>query len=205
MGHSNWTCDLSPTLEGLSWLHSIHSCPARQRCSEVEPPLPAGQLTRTSAGFSLIETLVALTVLAFALLGLAMLFPAEERLAKLSGVTSETARLAQKELDQIRENISAPSGSFTDLDGNTVEVACPGTPGTSCGNPLTASGLIDFSQAAPVGFSTQLTDPSGQQYSIRWNISVTNSNGRKTVLAGKAVNLTGGLAPVVQFQTLTAP
>ena len=148
---------------------------------------------------------MALTVLAFALLGLAMLFPAEERLAKLSGVTSETARLAQKELDQIRENISAPSGSFTDLDGNTVEVACPGTPGTSCGNPLTASGLIDFSQAAPVGFSTQLTDPSGQQYSIRWNISVTNSNGRKTVLAGKAVNLTGGLAPVVQFQTLTAP
>jgi hypothetical protein len=113
--------------------------------------------------------------------------------------------LAQKELDQIRENISAPSGSFTDLDGNTVDVACPGTPGTSCGNPLTASGLIDFTQAAPVGFSTQLADPAGQQYSLRWNISVTASNGRKTVLAGKAVNLTGGLAPVVQFQTLTAP
>jgi type II secretory pathway pseudopilin PulG len=148
---------------------------------------------------------VALTILAFALLGLAMLFPAEEQLAKLSSVTSETARLAQKELDQIRENISTPSGSFTDLDGNTVEVACPGTPGTSCGNPLTASGLIDFSQAAPVGFSTQLADPSGQQYSIRWNISVTNSNGRKCIVAGKAVNLTGGLAPIVQFQTLTAP
>jgi len=148
---------------------------------------------------------LAQTILAFALLGLAMLFPLEERLATLTSVTSETARLAQKELDQIRENISAPSGSFADLNGNTVEVGCPGTPGTSCGNPLTASGLIDFSQAAPVGFSTQLADPAGQQYSIRWNISVTNSNGRKTVLAGKAVNLTGGLAPVVQFQTLTAP
>jgi type II secretory pathway pseudopilin PulG len=148
---------------------------------------------------------VALTILAFALLGLAMLFPLEERLAKLTSVTSETARLAQKELDQIRENISVSSGSFTDLDGNNVEVACPGTPGTSCGNPLTASGLIDFAQAPPVGFSTQLADPSGQQYSIRWNISVTASNGRKTILAGKALNLTGGLAPAVQFQTLTAP
>jgi hypothetical protein len=148
---------------------------------------------------------VALTVLAFALLGLAMVFPLEERLSKLTSVTSETARLAQKELDQIRENISVSSGSFTDLNGNTVEVACPGTPGTSCGNPLTASGLIDFSQAPPVGFSTQLADPLGQQYSIRWNISVTASNGRKTILAGKALNLTGGLAPVVQFQTLTAP
>jgi len=34
---------------------------------------------------------------------------------------------------------------------------------------------------------------------------VTASNGRKTILGGKALNLTGGLAPVVQFQTLTAP
>ena len=148
---------------------------------------------------------MALTLLAFGLLGAAMLFPLEARLAQLTSVTSETARLAQKELDQIRENISAPSGSFTDLDGNTVEVACPGAPGTSCGNPLTASGLIDFSEAAPVGFSTQLADPAGQQYSIRWNISVTPSNGRKTILAGKALSLTGGLAPPVQFQTLTAP
>jgi len=171
----------------------------------VEAPSPAGQLTRRGAGFSLVETLVAQTLLAFALLGLAMLFPFEERLAKLSSVTSETARLAQKELAQIRENISAPSGSFTDRDGNTVEVACPGPPGTPCGNFLTASGLIDFSQAPAVGFSTQLADPSGQQYSIRWHISVTNSNGRKIILAGKPVNLTGGLAPVVQFQTLTAP
>jgi Tfp pilus assembly protein PilV len=153
----------------------------------------------------LVETLLAQTLLAFALLGLALLFPFEERMAKLASVTSETARLAQKELDQIRENISVPSGSFTDLDGNTIEVACPGMPGRSCGNPLTATGLIDFSQAAPVGFSTQLADPSGQQYSVRWNISVTASNGRKTTLAGQAVNLTGGLAPVVQFQTLTAP
>jgi hypothetical protein len=148
---------------------------------------------------------VAQSLLAFALLGLAMLFPLEERLAKLTTVTSETARLAQSELDQIRENISIPSGSFTDLSGNTVEVACPGAPGTSCGNPLTAMGLINFSAAAPVGFSTQLADSSGQLYSIRWNVSVTASNGRKIILAGAAAYLTGGLAPIVQFQTLTAP
>jgi hypothetical protein len=34
---------------------------------------------------------------------------------------------------------------------------------------------------------------------------VTASNGRKIILAGQALNLTGGLAPAVQFQTLTAP
>jgi Tfp pilus assembly protein PilV len=185
--------------------YSIQSCRSTQRRSAFEAPPPAGHLSRAGAGFSLIETLVAQTILAFALLGLAMLFPLEEQSAKLANVTSETARLAQKELDQIRANISASSGSFTDLNGNTVEAACQGPPGTSCGNPLTASGLIDFSQAPPVGFSTQLTDPSGFQYSIRWNISVTASYGWKIILAAKPVSLTGGLAPVVQFQTLKAP
>lgn len=180
----------------------------RPRLKEASPAAKASssavQRSRAATGFSLVETLVAQSLLAFALLGMAMLYPLAIRVAKLTSVTSETARLAQKELDQIRENISSPL-SITDLDGNTVDVACPGTPGTSCGNPLTASGLIDFSAAAPVGFSAQLADPSGQQYSIRWNISVTASNGRKIILAGRALYLTGGLAPVVQFQTLTAP
>ena len=153
----------------------------------------------------MVEVLVALTVLAFVLLGLAMLFPLETRLAMLSNTTSETARLAQKELDQIRENITASSGSFTDMDGNAVEVACPGPPGTSCGNPLTASGQIDFTQAAAVGFSGQLADPAGNRYALRWNITVTASNGKKIILAAKALNTTAGLAPAVQFQTLTAP
>ncbi|HTS67950.1 MAG TPA: hypothetical protein VMO17_03125 [Terriglobia bacterium] len=205
MRHRNWNFDLSPALGGTGGLHSIHSTSARQQGSRIKEVAPAARRIHPEAGLSLIETLVAQTLLAFALLGLVVLFPFEENVAKLTTVTGETGRLAQKELDQIRENISVPSGSFKDLDGNTVEVACPGQPGTSCGNPLTPSGLIDFSQAAPVGFSTQLADPSGQLYSIRWNISVTASNGRKTILAGKPVSLTGGLAPVVQFQTLTAP
>lgn len=143
-------------------------------------------------------------ILALALLGLAMLFPLEARLGALSKITSQTGVMAQKELGQIRENVFISSGSFVDADGNTDEVACPGTPGTSCGNPLTSSGAIDFSAAAPVGFSAQIADSSGQSYSVRWNITVTSSNGRKITLASQAINPPSGLAPIVQYQTIVA-
>lgn len=133
-----------------------------------------------------------------------MLFPLETRLAEVSEVSNETATLVERELSQICNHVFDSSGSFVDLAGNTVDVSCPGSPGASCGNPLTPSGLIDFTQPPPVGFSAQLSVGSGRQYSIRWNISVTASSGRKIVVAGKALNPAGGFAPVVQYQTLKA-
>ena len=149
--------------------------------------------------------MVALTLLSFSLLALAMLFPMETRLAGASEVATTTATLVQREMSQICTHVFDSTGSFVDLSGNTVDVSCPGVPGTSCGNPLTSSGLIDFTQPLPVGYSAQLSAAGASQYSIRWNISVTASNGRKIVVAGQALNPTGGLAPVVQFQTLKAP
>ena len=198
---------LLPVAEVYDRRVGAHRAPQQKSEARPAPYLcsPPCRQTLSAAGFTLVETLVALTLLAVTLLGMAMVFPLETRLAALSNASSETGRLAQKELDQIRENISVAPGNFTDLDGNSVEVACPGSPGTSCGNPLTASGQIDFSQAAPVGFSGQLADPARGLYSVRWNISVTASNGKKIIVAAKAANLTAGLAPVVQFQTLTAP
>jgi prepilin-type N-terminal cleavage/methylation domain-containing protein len=161
-------------------------------------------MTRRQEGFTLVEVLVAMTLLAVSLLGLAMLFPIELRLGTSSQVAGETLRLAQKELDQIRSHAFETSGSFTDVDGNTVDVSCGGSPGTSCGNPLTASGEIDFAQAPPVGFSAQLTDPSGRLYSVRWNITVTASEGKKILLAATPLNPGGGISRAIQLQTLVA-
>jgi prepilin-type N-terminal cleavage/methylation domain-containing protein len=154
-------------------------------------------------GFTLVEVLIALTLLAVSLLGLAMLFPVVIRMGTQSRVASETARMAQREFDQIRENAFSASGSFTDMDGNAVDV-CLGSSGTSCGNSLTAAGDIDFSVAPPVGYSVQLADSSGQQYSVRWNIAVTANESKKIILAGKPINPPGGLARAVQLQTLVA-
>jgi prepilin-type N-terminal cleavage/methylation domain-containing protein len=158
-------------------------------------------------GFSLAEVLVALTLLSFCLLALATLFPLETRLTQTNEVSTQTSSLAQRELSQIWAQVlpPPPGGQFVDLSGNTVDVNCQGPPGTSCGNPLTASGLIDFTQAPPVGFSEKISAANGQQFSLRWNISVTASNGRKIIVAAQALNPQGGMAPVVQFQTLKAP
>jgi len=155
-------------------------------------------------GFTLVEALVALTLLAVSLLGLAMFFPLQIRLGTTSRISSETAKVAQRELDQIRTNVFSPSGSFTDTDGNVVDVGCAGTPETSCGNPLTSGGQIDFSLPPPVGYSVQLSDSSGQLYSVRWNITVTVNDNRKIILASKPISPPGGLARTVQLQTLMA-
>jgi Tfp pilus assembly protein PilV len=150
------------------------------------------------------EVMLAILLLAFSVVGLAMLFPVGLRLGAASQISSETLKLAQKELDQICANAFDLSGSFTDVDGNTVDVACSGTPGTSCGNPLTASGLIDFSQAPPVGFSAQLTDSSGQVYALRWNLTVTPSEGKKILVAAQPLSAAGGIVGAIQLQTLVA-
>jgi hypothetical protein len=152
-----------------------------------------------------VEVMLALSLLAFSLLGLAMLFPIGLRLGLASQTSSETLGVAQKELDQIRAHAFDTSGTFTDVDGDAVDVSCSGPPGTSCGNPLTPSGEIDFLQAPPVGFSAQLTGPSGGAYSVRWNITVTASEGKKILVAAEPLSPAGGIGDPIQLQTLRAP
>ena len=133
-----------------------------------------------------------------------MIFPLELRRASLSKVSSECARMAQRELDQVRENVFSPTGTFTDLDGNSLDVLCTGAPGTNCGSPLPAEGSIDYSLPPAVGFSEQVSDSAGQQYSIRWNFAVTANDGRKVVLAAKPILPAGTPVRTVQFETLVA-
>jgi prepilin-type N-terminal cleavage/methylation domain-containing protein len=160
------------------------------------------------SGFTLVETLVALCVLSAGLLALAMLFPLAVRLGAQSSVTSAAIQIAQRELEQIRNNIFSPSGSYTDADGNLLDASCSGAPGTSCGNPLTWSGTswtIDYSQPAAVGYSVTLQDGLGGLYDIRWNVTITANNGREIILASKPINPTAaGLALPVQIETLVS-
>lgn len=166
---------------------------------------PALLPDRRESGMSLVEVLVALVLLSVGLLGLAMFFPVELRLGAHSQVSNGALLAAQRELDQIRQNIFSPSGSFMDMDGNTLDASCGGTPGTSCGNPLAPDGTIDFSAAPAVGYSVQLKDSSGQSYSVRWNLAVTANDGRKIVLGSRALNLPpGSLARAMQIQTMVA-
>jgi len=155
------------------------------------------------SGFTLMETLVALSILSVSLLALAMLFPLAVRLNAGSSVTSAAIQIAQCELEQIRNNIFSPSGSYTDATGNVLDASCQGVAGTSCGNPLTSSWVIDYSQAAAVGYSVTLQDDLGTSYDVRWNVTITANNGREIILASKPINPAAvGLLLPVQIETL---
>lgn len=166
-------------------------------------------LRERQAGFTLVETLVALLLLSMSLLALAMLFPLAVRLGAQGSVASAAIQIAQRELEQIRNNIFSPSGSYTDANGNALDASCPGAPpSTSCGNPLTltSSGwMIDYSQPAAVGYSVTLQDGLGTLYDIRWNVTITNNYGREIILASKPINPTAaGLPLPVQLETIVA-
>jgi prepilin-type N-terminal cleavage/methylation domain-containing protein len=156
------------------------------------------------SGFTLVETLMALWVLSTGLLALAMLFPLAVRLSAQSSVTGAAIQIAQRELEQIRNNIFSPSGSYTDADGNLLDASCAGAPGATCGNPLTSTQTIDYTLPSAVGYSVTLRDGLGSLYDIRWNVTITANNGREVILASKPINATAGLPLPVQIETLVA-
>jgi prepilin-type N-terminal cleavage/methylation domain-containing protein len=176
---------------------------ARTRVANINAAGPAIVGERQS-GFTLVEMLVALWALSTGLLALAMLFPLAVRLGAQSSVTSAAIQIAQRELEQIRNNIFSPSGSFTDADGNLLDASCSGAPGTTCGNPLTSTQTIDYTHPPAVGYSVTLRDGLESHYDIRWNVTITANNGREIILASKPINPPAGLPLPVQIETLVA-
>jgi prepilin-type N-terminal cleavage/methylation domain-containing protein len=157
------------------------------------------------SGFTLLEALVALSVLTIVLLALAMLLPLAVRLGAQSSVTSAAIQIAQRELEQIRDNIFSPTGSYTDANGNLLDASCSGAPGTTCGNPITSTQTIDYTRPPAVGYSVTLQDGLGSLYDIRWNVTITADNGREIILASKPINpTTAGLPLPVQIETRVA-
>jgi prepilin-type N-terminal cleavage/methylation domain-containing protein len=156
------------------------------------------------SGFTLVETLVALWVLSTGLLALAMLFPLAVRLGAQSSVTGAAIQIAQRELEQVRNNIFSASGSYIDADGNILDASCTGAPGTACGNPLTSTQTIDYTFPPAVGYSVTLQDGLGSLYDIRWNVTITANNSREIILASKPINATAGLPLPVQIETLVS-
>ena len=191
--------DRSHILARLSW-----ACPLRAERGLAKACGSGAVIPRERrAGFTLIETLVALSLLSVSLLALAMLFPLAVRLSAGSSAASAAIQIAQSELEQIRNNIFSPSGTFTDASGNVLDASCQGAAGTSCGNPLTSTWTIDYSSPAAVGYSVTLEDDLGTRYDIRWNVTITASNGREIILASKPINPpTPGLQLPVQIETL---
>lgn len=81
---------------------------------------------RAMRGFSLIEVLIAILVLSFGLLGLAMLQTMSVRYAESSNYRTQATNLAYELLDQIRVNRIDIGRYVGDYTATTQASACPG-------------------------------------------------------------------------------
>jgi type IV pilus modification protein PilV len=117
-------------------------------------------------GLTLIEILFALSVLAFALLGVAGMFPSAMRSVQGGGETTKATVLARGMIDMIRADaFSNLVSQYNGFDTSKLTVACPVTPPTpSSPDPdynkkkwkcdIAASGTRDTGQGLPGGRGT---------------------------------------------------
>jgi len=137
-------------------------------------------------GFSILEMLLATTILLVGLVALAQLVPASLLLNYRNRMDSSAMVFAQRQLDQmIGQPISALS--FTDPQGiycpsgNTCNLGDPTKPNQVVGTNVLVSinntPIIDFSSTVS-GYNFTYpdpTDPNGTTYDVRWAVIVTGN------------------------------
>ena len=117
-------------------------------------------------GLTLIEVLFAISVLAFALLGVAGMFPSAMRSVQSGGETTKATMLAREMIDMIRADaFDSLVSRYNSADTSKLTVTCPVTPPTpSTPDPdynkkkwvcdIAASGTRDTGQGLPGGRGT---------------------------------------------------
>lgn len=171
--------------------------------TQVSQLAPGGSPTSRAAGFSLVETLMAVMVFTVGILAIVPLVLLGTRQGELSRYQTAATMVAERQLERILQHEPAAGLGFFDPEENWVQVSCVDPSQPSCGNPLNATGLINFSASGPAGFSLSYTDPEGVAYDVRWNIQQTPNSTRKIVVGVRAEP--GALpAPPVHLRTLVA-
>jgi prepilin-type N-terminal cleavage/methylation domain-containing protein len=142
-------------------------------------------------GFSLVEVLVAMTILAVALTSLAQLFAMSTRANASSRTTTYASLLAQQKMEQLRgltygfDNLGLP---LTDTVSNVTSVPEQATGGTglspSPAGTLRAntSGYCDFLDRAGVSLGGGTTPPPNTVYIRRWSVEPLPTNPNNTLV-----------------------
>ena len=169
----------------------------------------AFHVRRRAAGFTMIEMLIAVTILLIGIVAVAQMVPAAMRSNLRNRVDSTALIVAQRELEQMTAqslNVEAAFGlghyNFTDRDGALVYVGSTlGAVIQRNGCPLLADGRIDFSQPAancPVGYQRYVswvwnqTTGDTQTVDLRWHVITFNVGGfparKLIIIAGRAAS-----------------
>src|SRR5438094_1105563 len=159
-------------------------------------PAPGAEAPGTSeGGFSLVETIIASSVLRAGVITLAQLFVMSTRTNVAAKSTSIAAVLAQQKMEQLRSlewGFDALGLPNTDTTTNTavVPMAANGGTGlspspTGAGNPLKANvaGWVDYVDryGNSLGGGTT-TPPAGTSYIRRWSVEPLPTNPNNTIV-----------------------
>jgi type II secretory pathway pseudopilin PulG len=152
------------------------------------------------AGFSLVETIVAMAILATSLIAMAQLFTLATKNNVNARATTSTTILANQKLEQLRslswgfDVIGLPVSDFNS-DTTTLPPSANGGTGLapSPGNSLSdnVTGYVDYIDRLGQALGTGATAPDGTAYVRRWSIEPLPTNPNNTLIIQVMVFETG--------------
>jgi type II secretory pathway pseudopilin PulG len=134
---------------------------------------------RNQNGFSILEMILASAILMVGIVSVVQLVPASLKSSVGNRLDTMATVVCQRELDQM---LSQPLNvdTFQDKDGQTISLGGAGAPGA----PVLMSGdyvIIHFAAFLPptgfYTFYTDLNDPTGSSFELRWAVFSQISNG----------------------------
>ena len=120
---------------------------------------PNNKISHKSEGFTLVELMVAMFVLAVGVLGgLVMIIVGMTRdnSNRVDTTATNAAQAVMEQIAAVPANTS-PTLAVTDCAGNNLAVTTTGSVSPGLGAPLLGNGDIDFGQAAVVGYQMNYT------------------------------------------------
>lgn len=147
-------------------------------------------------GMSIIEMMIASVVLIVGVLGSAILIPLSigtNNRNKQQSNSTVVAQMVMEEIMSVPAN-TAPVRTITDCTGAANSVNTAGSAAPGAGATLLSSGDVDFSTAAPAGYSMLYTTcgTGGRRatYDVRWNIQSPSNFVKLVTVSARPQNAT---------------
>jgi len=159
---------------------------------------------KSRGGFTLIEMMISMTVMAIGLLGLNVMFVTAMVTNNKNSHDSSATMVSQLVLEQISAQPANSTANITvtDCAGNSRTIATtPGAATTGAGAPLLADGTINQLAAKVANYSMTYVAcaPAGSNlqssYDVRWNVMTVSPDTRLITVSARQLNGTslGGL------------
>jgi hypothetical protein len=142
------------------------------------------RLRRGDSGFSILEMVIASTIMMVGIVSVVQLVPVSLQLNATNRLDTLATVIAQRELDQMLSQPLAVN-AFTDTDGRIISLGGAGSPGAAIVPDAQGAEQIDFTAATVAGFVIPAyVDPNDPNctncatFELRWAVIPQVSGGR---------------------------